>query len=447
VAELPQIAVIRTRNVGCMDRRHRVVVVGGGFGGLAAARGLQHAPVDVTVIDANNYHTFQPLLYQVATAGLDADDVGYAIRGVFRGQRNAEVRMGRVTAVDLDRRTLTIDRSGVADTIGYDSLVLAAGAVSTSFGVPGVEEHAIALKTLDDAMALRISILERFEQAASDPALIVDGGLNVVVCGGGPTGVELAGATMELYAKVLAKDFPRLDVRAARVVLVEAAPRLLGGFSEQSGERARRTLSRRGVEVRLGDGVSEITARGVHLVDGTVIPAGTIAWTAGVRADPLAELLGVELTRAGRIVVGDDLSVPGHPEVFAIGDIAASPARSGDGGGAPLPQVAQPAIQGGRHAARQIARRLEGQPTEPFRYHDKGSMATIGRSDAIAEFPSGRRLQGFVGWLAWLGLHLLYLIGFRNRARVLVNWSWNYLTYDRGNRIVGDADLTRIHDP
>jgi len=421
------------------------VVVGAGFGGLTAAKGFRRSPVDVTVLDANNFHTFQPLLYQVATAGLDADDVAYAVRGVFRRQRNVEVHMARVTAIDLDAKVLTVDRAGVMDGLEYDSLVLAAGAISTTYGVPGVHEHAVPLKTLEDALRLRLKILERFEQASSDPSLIADGKLNVVVCGGGPTGVELAGATMELFTKVLAKDFPTLNVRAVRVVLVEAAPRLLGTFSEKSGERARRTLTRRGVEVRVGVGVDKIVEGAVHLVDGSVIPAGTVAWTAGVRANPLAESMGLELTKGGRIVVNPDLSVPGHPEVFVVGDIAASPARP-DGDGM-LPQVAQPAIQGGRHAARQIIRRLEGEGTEPFRYHDKGSMATIGRSDAIAEFPNGWRLQGFIGWLAWLGLHLLYLMGFRNRANVLVNWAWNYITYDRGSRIVGDADLNRVPDP
>lgn len=428
-----------------MERRHRVVVVGAGFGGLTAAKGFRRSPVDVTVLDANNFHTFQPLLYQVATAGLDADDVAYAVRGVFRRQRNVEVHMARVTGIDLDAKALTIDRAGVTDTVDYDSLVLAAGAISTTYGVPGVEEHAVPLKTLDDALRLRLKILERFEQASSDPSLIQEGKLNVVVCGGGPTGVELAGATMELFTKVLAKDFPTLNVRAVRVVLVEAAPRLLGTFTEKSGERARRTLTRRGVEVRVGVGVDKIVEGAVHLADGSVIPAGTVAWTAGVRANPLAESMGLELTKGGRIVVNPDLSVPGHPDVFVVGDIAASPARP-DGDGL-LPQVAQPAIQGGRHAARQIIRRLDGLATEPFRYHDKGSMATIGRSDAIAEFPNGWRLQGFIGWLAWLGLHLLYLIGFRNRANVLVNWAWNYITYDRGSRIVGDADLNRVPDP
>ena len=383
------------------DRRHRVVVIGAGFGGLAVAKGLARAPVDVEIVDANNFHLFQPLLYQVATAGLDADDVAYAVRGVFRGQRNVTVHMATVTGIDLDTRTVSLDRgNGVVDELRYDTLVVAAGAVSTSYGIDGVDDHTIPLKDLDDALDLRLAVLERFERAATDPASVARGELNVVVCGGGPTGVETAGAMMELFTRVLAKDFPNVDVRAARVVLVEAAPRLLGAMSTKSSDRARRTLSRRGVEVKTGVGVAKITTdasrRLVHLTDGTVLPAGIVVWAAGVRASPLAEMLGVELTKGGRIVVDADLTVPGHPEVFAIGDIAASPATvvGGAEGTAILPQVAQVAIQGGRHAAKQIVRRLAGLPSEPFRYRDKGTMATIGRNDAVTELPSGVRLSG-----------------------------------------------------
>lgn len=436
-----------------MDRRHRVVIVGAGFGGLAAAKELRASPVDVEIIDANNFHLFQPFLYQVATAGLDTDDVAHAVRGVFRRQRNVNVQMATVVGVDLDRKSLTVERgTGTTDEVGFDSLVLAAGAVSTTFGIDGVEEHAIALKNLDDALELRRNVLERFELAASDPAMIDRSELDVVLVGGGPTGVETAGAMMELFTRVLAKDFPSLDVRAVRVVLVEAAGQLLPTMSTTSGERARRTLTRRGVEVRLGVGVDRVVADGdryvVHLADGTAIPAGVVVWAAGVRANPLAELLGVELTKGGRIVVGRDLSVPGHPDVYAIGDIAATPAGPADHPGehALLPQVAQPAMQGGRHVGRQIARRLDGRGTEAFHYKDKGTMATIGRHDAVTEFPSGRRLAGFPGWVAWLGLHIVYLIGFRNRANVLVNWAWNYVTYDRGSRLVGGYRTRAAHE-
>jgi NADH:quinone reductase (non-electrogenic) len=427
-----------------------VVVIGAGFGGLAVTRGLRNAPVDVDIVDANNFHLFQPLLYQVATAGLDTDDVAYAVRGVFRRQHNVTVHVATVTAVDLDARTVTLDRGdGATDELRYDTLVVAAGAVSTSYGIEGVDELTIPLKDLDDALDLRLAVLERFERAASDPDSVARGELNVVLAGGGPTGVETAGAMVELFERVLAKDFPKLDVGAACVTLVEAAPRLLGAMSPKSSERARRTLTRRGVEVRTGVGVDRITDDGrlrhVHLADGTVLPAGVVVWTAGVRASPLAEALGVELTKGGRIVVGDDLSVPNHPDVYAVGDIAASPASPvpGASGTALLPQVAPGAIQGGRYVARQIVRRLAGEASEPFRYHDKGSMATIGRNDAVTELPSGIRLSGLLGWFAWLGLHLVYLIGFRNRANVLLNWAWNYLTYDRHSRIVPARDVAR----
>ncbi|MBI5088232.1 MAG: NAD(P)/FAD-dependent oxidoreductase, partial [Actinobacteria bacterium] len=299
--------------------------------------------------------------------------------------------------------------------IPYDTVVVAAGAVSTSYGVPGVDEHSFPLKSIDDSVRLKTHLLGLFEAAASDPSAAPAGALDVVVCGGGPTGVEMAGGLLELYGKVLAKDFPNLDVRGARITLVEAGPRLLGTFSEASGRRAHHTLEQRGVEVVTGVGVARVEPDAVELTDGRRIATRTVVWAAGVRANPLAEMLGVPLGRGGRIVVQPDLSVASRPEIFAVGDIAADADE-------PLPQVAQPAIQGGRHVARQIVRRLEGRPTEPFRYHDKGSMATIGRHDAVAELPGGIRLFGPVGWLAWLGLHIVYLMGFRNRANVLGSW-------------------------
>ena len=410
-----------------MVARQRVVVIGAGFGGLRVARGLRDAPVDVTIVDANNFHTFQPLLYQVATAGLDTDDIAYPVRGIFRRQRNVSVRMASVTGVDLAAKVVTTDRGAP---IAYDTLVVAAGTVSHDFGIAGVAEHTLPLKTAADAIALRSHLLARFEDAAltGDTG---DGALDVVICGGGPTGVEMAGGLAELYQRVLAEDFPQLDVAGARITLVEAADRVLGPFHPKLGEYARGTLERRGIEVVTGVAVEHVEPGSVHLAGGRVLRAGTLVWAAGVRANPVAGLLGVELGRGGRIVVGPDLAVPGHPDVFAIGDIAVDPAS-------PLPQVAQPAIQGGVHVARQICRRIDGEPTEPFRYHDKGSMATIGRHHAVAEFPNGMRLRGVIGWLAWLGLHIVYLMGFRNRANVLVNWAWNYLTYDRASRLLAD---------
>ena len=385
--------------------RQRVVIIGAGFGGLAVARGLRDAPVDVTIVDANNFHTFQPLLYQVATAGLDGDDVGYPVRGIFRRQRNVAVRMARVVGFDLDRQ-LVFTEPG--DPLEYDTLVVAAGAVTASFGVPGVDEHAFALKSLDDALSIREHVLARFEESSADSAA-PEGTLDVVICGGGPTGVELAGGMLELFSHVLAKDFRHLDVARARIVIVDAADRILGGLSPASSATAQRVLTKRGVEIITGVGVEAVEADAVVLADGRRIPARTVVWTAGVRASPLASLLGVELTRGGRIAVDAHFAVPGRPGVYAVGDIAANP-------DAPLPQVAQPAIQAGDHVARRILGR-----DESFRYHDKGAMATIGRHAAVTELPGGRRLTGPIGWLAWLGLHLVYLMGFRNRASVLLD--------------------------
>jgi len=414
-----------------MSHRHRVVVIGAGFGGLAAAKALKDLPVDVTLVDANNFHTFQPLLYQVATAGLDADDVAFPARGIFHHQRNVDFRMERVTGIDLDHRVVHLPDGDLE----YDHLVIAAGAVSAHYGVPGITEYGFELKTLADAVALRSHVLRNFEMAATNPAGVPDGLLTIVISGGGPTGVELAGGLAELISTVFRKDYPNLDVRRARIVVVEKADRLLGTFAPRLSGRAHRSLTRRGVEVVLGVGVDKVEATAVHLSDGTRIPTSTLVWTAGVEGSPLAATLGVGVGRGRRIEVNPDLSLPDHPEVFAVGDISTVGGSAGGG----LPGVAQVAIQGGRHAGRMIHAHLDGRPTSPFRYFDKGSMATIGRHQAVAELPGGIRLTGVIGWLAWLGLHLLYLIGFRNRVNVLVNWGWNYLTYDRGSRIVGDG--------
>jgi NADH dehydrogenase len=422
------------------EQRHHVVVVGAGFAGLATARGLAELPIDLTVVDARNHHTFQPLLYQVATAGLDGDEICFPVRGIFARQRNARVRLGTVASVDLEDRRIDLHDGS---NLRYDDLVLAAGAVTNTFGIPGVDEHAYGLKSLTDALELRSHVLLRFEQVDADPARVDDGILTVVVVGGGPTGVELAGGLAELFSRVLRRDFPRMDVHRARVVLVEATDRLLGMLHPSLSEQARTALERLGVEVLLGTQVAELTPHEVRFADGSHIPTHTAVWTAGIRANPLAESLGVELTKGGRVVVGPDLSVPGHPEVFAVGDIAAAT----DHDGSLLPQLAPVAMQGAEHVAANIRRRLHGEPTTEFHYVDRGTMATIGRNHAVAQLPGGLRLSGLVGWLAWLVLHLVMLIGFRNRANVLVNWAWNYLTYDRASRIIPGPQPERPTEP
>ncbi len=409
--------------------RPRVVVVGAGFAGLNATLALCDEPVDIALVDRDNYHGFWPLLYQVATAGLGPDDIAHPVRAIFADRHNVSVRLGTVVGVELDERQVRLDHGEVLD---YDYLVVAAGSSTSDFGIPGVSEHAFPLKTLPEAVRLRNHILTAFERADADRAAVPDGLLTVVLAGGGPTGVEMAGALSELIGTNLALDFPHLDVTAARVVLVEATDRLLGGFSPRSQDEALVTLRAKGVEVLLGAPLARVTASGVVLADGSEIASHTVVWTAGVRANPLADLLPGEKARNGTVVVTADLSLPGHPEVFAVGDVAAAAGRSGE----PLPQLAQVAIQGGRHAARQVAARLAGKPTRPFRYHDHGIMATIGRQSAVAELPGGLKLRGSMGWVAWLAVHLVFLVGFRNRLVVLVNWAWNYLTWDRASRVI-----------
>ena len=418
----------------------RVVVVGAGFGGLAVARGLRDSDVEVTVVDRNNFHTFQPLLYQVATAGLNAADVAYVVRGVLRGIDNVTFRQGTVTGVDWDAGTVAL---ADGDALPFDQLVVATGATANFFGITGAAEHSLPLYTLDDAAALRNHVLGRFEAADADPSLVDHGALTFVVVGGGPTGVEVAGALAELFDVVLRRDFPRLDVDAARIVLVEALDDLLTSFRPASRADARRALEARGVEVRTGTAVESVSPTEVCLAGGERIPSHTLVWAAGVRATPLADALQVRTGKGGRIAVDPDLRIPGHPNAFAIGDVAAID----DGAGGVLPGVAQVAMQSGAHVAAEIA---DG-ASRPFRYRDKGSMATIGRRAAVAELPLRIRLTGTIGWLAWLALHLLQLMGFRNRMSVLLNWAWAYLGWERGPRIIFETraapSATRTGDP
>ena len=443
-----------------------MVIVGAGFGGLTLARSLAGQPVRVTLVDRRNFHTFQPLLYQVATAGLQAESIAHTVRGIFHGQANIDVRLGTVDWVDWEARSVHTDDGA---NISFDYLVLAAGAVTSSFGIPGVDEHALTLKTIEDALRLRSHLLRQLELVAAAGAegsgddRRSDDRLTVVIAGGGPTGVELAGALVELFSQVLAKDYPRLDLSRARVIVVEGTDHLLGAFAPQLRDHARRTLEARGVEVLLGEFVDRVNETAVHLRSGRVIPTRTLIWAAGVKANPLAEVLGLPLSRGGRIAVEPSLRVAGRRDVFVIGDLAACPptraaspatghARSGKdarrrhpaadslpSGEAQqelLPQLAPVAMQQARHVAAEIRRASAGRDPKPFRYRDKGSMATIGRNQAVAQLPLGIHVAGFAGWVLWLGLHLVTLIGFRNRASVLVDWSWNYLTYDRGVRLI-----------
>lgn len=423
-----------------MGRKSRVVIVGAGFGGLRLARELRHAPVDVVLVDQRNYHVFQPLLYQVATAALDPEEIAHNVRGLFHGQRNFHFRLGRVIGADWQGRQLLMAEGRP---ISFDYLVLAAGAVTNDFGIPGVAQHAFPLKGMDEAVQLRSHIMCQFEQADADPSLIEAGALNFVVVGGGPTGVEMAGALVEWFQMVLRKDYPQLDVSRAHVILIEALDRLLSPFDPALRENTRRTLAERGVEVLLGEAVSEVRPDAVALKSGWVIPTRTVIWGAGVKGNPLAAAMGLDLARGGRVVVDPDLSVPGKPDVYVIGDLAASK----DAQGNLHPQLAQVALQGAVHVARQIERRL-AQPDQadavraagaPFVYRDPGMMATIGRHAAVAQFPIGWRFTGFAAWLMWLFLHLVFLIGFRNRLNVLINWMWNYFTYDRSSRLIVDV--------
>jgi len=405
----------------------RVVIVGGGFGGLYAARALATAPVALTVVDRTNHHVFQPLLYQVATASLSPSQIAYPIRGVLRRQENARVVLGEVTGVDLARRVVTL-----ADgELPYDHLILATGARHSYFGHPEWEARAPGLKTLDDALRIRERILLAFERAERerDPerrrAL-----LTFVVVGGGPTGVEMAGAIGEIACKVMARDFRDIDTRDTRTILVEAGPRLLPAFPASLAAKAERSLERLCVEVRTGEAVTRLEEGAVWLGRDRVA-SGTVIWAAGVAPSPLARSLGVPLDRAGRVVVNADLSVPGHPEAFVIGDLAAC----ADEAGKPLPGLAPVAIQAGEHAARNVARAVRGEAALPFRYRDKGTMATIGRNAAVVDL--GRlRIWGYPAWLMWCFIHILWLIGFRNRFLVMIEWAWAYLRFERSARLI-----------
>jgi NADH:ubiquinone reductase (H+-translocating) len=404
----------------------KLIVIGGGFAGLWAVRALRRAPLDITLIDRSNHHLFQPLLYQVATAGLAAPSIAAPLRHILRDQRNVTVIMGEVTTIDTAARQVLV--GGRA--LGYDYLLVATGATHAYFGHDEWRRHAPGLKNLDDAFAIRARILSAFEQAeaaASDAQCHAC--LTFAVIGGGPTGVELAGTLAEIARHTLARDFRRIDPRGARVMLIEAGPRVLSAFSEDLSAKARRQLEKLGVEVHTGTPVSEIGAD--HLVvGGKRVAARTILWAAGVAASPLGRQLGAELDRAGRVRVQPDLSLAAHPEVFVAGDLASATSN-----GKPVPGVAPAAKQMGSLVARNILARIAGRATVAFRYRDFGSLATIGRHSAVAQLPK-LRFSGLPAWWFWLVLHIYFLIGFRSRLIVLINWAWAYFTYARGARII-----------
>jgi NADH:ubiquinone reductase (H+-translocating) len=406
-----------------------VVIVGGGFAGLYCARALRRTPVRVTLIDRRNFHLFQPLLYQVATASLSPADIAGPIRTILSRQANAHVWMGEVVDVDRTRRTVSL-ADGVE--VPWDYLVLAAGATHAYFGNDEWAEHAPGLKTVDDAIEIRRRFLLAFEEAEreGDPEARRRL-LTFVIVGAGPTGVELAGAMAEIARRVMPNDFRAIDTAAARVLLLEAADRVLPPYPPELSEKARRQLEALGVEVRTGAMVTDVADDYVTVGDEERIEAGNVFWAAGVSASPLGGRLGVETDRAGRVRVEPDCSIPGDPRVFVVGDLALVEGPDG----AQVPGVAPAAIQMGKHVARTVRRDLDGRPREDFRYRDKGDLATIGRAAAVARV--GRlRIGGLVAWILWALVHILYLIGFRNRILVMIQWAWAYLTYQRGIRLI-----------
>ena len=415
----------------------RVVIVGAGFGGLTAAKALSGTPFDVTVIDQHNYHLFQPLLYQVATAGLSPADIASPIRGILSRERNVSVMLGKVSGIDIAQREVIAE----GRRIPFDHLILATGAQHGYFGHDDWAAFAPGLKTIDDATYIRRRILLAFEKAETEPDAAERARLlNFVIVGGGPTGVEMAGAIAELANRALASDFRSIDPRSARIILIEAAPRLLTPFDPALSDAARKSLEQLGVEVRLGAAVTTCDAEGVS-IGAERIEARTIIWGAGVMASPAGAWLNAETDRAGRVKVSPDLSLHGHPEIFVIGDTALATGHDGK----PLPGVAPVAKQQGQYVAELLIARQKGEATQPFHYRDFGSLATIGRSRAVVQM--GRfKLNGFIAWLLWSVAHIYFLIGFRNRLVVATNWLWNYVTFQRGTRLITGLTGSRMED-
>jgi NADH:ubiquinone reductase (H+-translocating) len=417
------------------EERPEVVIVGGGFGGLYAARALRRAPVHVTIVDRRNHHLFQPLLYQVATAALNPADIAAPIRSVFRGWPNVAVVLAEAVAVDLVAKNLVLADGELA----YDYLVLATGATHSYFGHDEWAPLAPGLKSIEDALEIRRRVLLAYEMAERERDLERRREwMTFVIIGGGPTGVELAGALAEISRQTLSREFQHIDPRQARIILIESVPRVLPPYPAELSAKARTQLERLGVDVRAGARVTGIDANGV-LLGQERLPARTVIWAAGVAASPLARVLGTPLDRAGRVVIDPTLAVPGRDDVYVIGDLAAVQQD-----GKPVPGVAPAAIQMGRHVARNIRRALAGQPLQPFRYRDKGSFATIGRGKAVGETLGGLKLWGFPAWVAWLAIHLFFLIGFRSRVLVIFQWAYSYVTFRRGARLITGGPSPRI---
>jgi len=411
-----------------------VVILGGGFGGLYAARSLRDADVRITVIDRHNYHLFQPLLYQVATAALNPSDIAAPIRGVLSRQKNASVLLGEAASIDAAQKLVHL-ADGAAT--AYDTLIVATGATHSYFAHPEWEQDAPGLKSIDDALEIRRRVLNAFESAEREnDAAVQEALLTFVIVGAGPTGAELAGALSEIARQTMLRDFRRINPSSARVILVEGRERVLPTYPPNLSEKARKQLEHLGVEVITSAVVTSVTSTEVCIGERT-IPARTVLWAAGVQASPLAKSLGVPLDRAGRVIVNDDLTIPDHDDVYVIGDLAAAKFKDGI-----VPGVAPAAIQEGVHAAKNIERTLAGKPREAFRYRDKGSLATIGRAAAVADL-GFVKLSGFIAWFAWLAIHIFFLIGFRNRFLVITQWAWAYLTYQRGARLITGGDRPR----
>jgi NADH dehydrogenase len=415
-------------------RRPRVLVLGGGFAGIGAAQKLKKSEADVVVVDKHDYHTFQPLLYQVATGLLEQPAVGHPIRDLFHKQDNVRIHQDRVAAIDLEARRVTFDE---LEPLSYDYLVVGIGAEVNFFGVEGAADHAFPLYTLADAVRLKNHVLRTWEKADREPSVIEDGALNIVVVGGGPTGVETAGALAELYNGVFRKDYPDVASDRAKITLVEAGPEIFPMFKEDIRTYTEEALTKRGVEVQTGEVVESITPQRVTLKSGTVLPAHTLVWGAGLQGNALVQSLGLELERGNRIGVDEELRIPSHPDVYAVGDVAAITDQKTS---QVLPQLGSVALQSGEHAGKTLAQRIAGKETKPFKYKDKGTMAAIGRGSAVVQMLGGKTMKGKTAQLAWATVHLALLPTNEDRSKAVVDWVGAGLTHQRSGRITVDLE-------